>query len=29
MGKEILTFEDTKIEKNEFYHHKTPILWKM
>ena len=26
MGKEILTFEDIKIEKNKFYHHKTPIL---
>ena len=26
MGKEILTFEDIEIEKNKFYHHKTPIV---
>ena len=26
MGKEILTFEDIKIEKNKFYRHKTPIF---
>ena len=24
MGKEILTFEDVKIEKNKFYRNKTP-----
>ena len=24
MGKEILTFRDIEIEKNKFYHHKTP-----
>ena len=29
MGKEILTFEDIEIEKNKFYHHKTPIFWEM
>ena len=28
MGKEILTFEDTEIEKLKFYHHKTAILLK-
>ena len=28
MGKEILTFGDTEIEKNKFYHYKTPILLK-
>ena len=26
MGKEFLTFEDIEIEKNKFYHHKTPIF---
>ena len=26
MGKEFLTFEDIKIEKNKFYQHKTPIF---
>ena len=26
MGKEILTFKDNEIEKNKFYHHKTPIF---
>ena len=26
MGKEILTFGDTEIEKNKFYHNKTPIF---
>ena len=25
MGKEILTFGDIEIEKNQFYHHKTPF----
>ena len=25
MGKEILTFGDIEIEKNKFYHHKTPV----
>ena len=24
MSKELLTFEDIEIEKNKFYHHKTP-----
>ena len=28
MDKEILTFGDTDIEKNKFYHHKSPILLK-
>ena len=28
MGKEILTFGDIKIEKNKFYHHKTPTFLK-
>ena len=28
MGKEILTFGDIEIEKNKFYHHKTPISLK-
>ena len=28
MGKTILTFGDTDIEKNEFYHHKFPIFKK-
>ena len=28
MSKEILTFEDIEIEKNKFYHHKTPIFKK-
>ena len=27
MGKEILTFGNTEMEKNKFYHHKTPIFW--
>ena len=27
MSKEALTFEDIEIEKNKFYHHKTPIFW--
>ena len=26
MGKKFLMFEDIKIGKNKFYHHKTPIL---
>ena len=26
MGKEILYFGDIEIEKNKFFHHKTPIL---
>ena len=26
MGKEIPTFGDTEIEKNKFYHHKSPIF---
>ena len=26
MGKEILKFGDIEIEKNKFYHHKTPIF---
>ena len=26
MGKEILTSGNTEIEKNKFYHHKTPII---
>ena len=25
MSKEILTFDDIEIEKNKFYHHKSPI----
>ena len=29
MGKEILTFGNIEIEKNKFYHHKTPIFWEM
>ena len=29
MGKEILTFGNTEIEKKIFYHHKTPISWEM
>ena len=28
MGKKKLTFEDTEIEKNKYYHHKSPILLK-
>ena len=28
MDKEILTFGATDIEKNKFYHHKSPILLK-
>ena len=28
MGKEILTFGNIEIEKNKFYHHKTPIFLK-
>ena len=28
MGKEILTFGKTEIEKTKFYHHKSPILLK-
>ena len=27
MGKEILMFTNIVIEKNKFYHHKTPIFW--
>ena len=27
MGKEILRFGNIEIEKNRFYHNKTPILW--
>ena len=26
MGKDILTFGDTEIEKNKFYHHKSPVF---
>ena len=26
MGKEIFSFGDTEIEKNKFYHHKSPIF---
>ena len=26
MGEEILMFGDNKIEKNKFYHHKSPIF---
>ena len=26
MGKEFLTFEDNKIKKKKFYHHKTPVF---
>ena len=26
MGKEVLTFGNIEIEKNKFYHHKTPIF---
>ena len=29
MGKEILTFGDIEIEKNKFYHHKTPTYQKI
>ena len=28
MGKKTLTFEDSEIEKNKFYCHKTPIFSK-
>ena len=28
MGKEILTFGDIEIQKNKFYRHKSPILFK-
>ena len=28
MGKEILMFEDTEIEKNNFYHHKISYFFK-
>ena len=28
MGKEILTFDITQIEKNKFYRNKTPIFFK-
>ena len=28
IGKEFLTFGDIEIEKNKFYHHKSPILLK-
>ena len=27
IDKEILTFGSAEIEKNKFYHHKTPIFW--
>ena len=27
MGKEILTFKNIEMEKNKFYHNKTPIFW--
>ena len=27
MGKEILPFGNVDIEKNNLYHHKTPIFW--
>ena len=27
MGKAILMFGDIEIEKNKFYHHKTPFFW--
>ena len=29
MGEEILTFGDIEIEKNKFYCHKAPFLYKM
>ena len=29
MGKKNLTFGNIEIEKNKFYHHKTPIFWEM
>ena len=29
MGKEILMFCNIKIEKNKFYHNKTPTLWEI
>ena len=29
MGEEILTFDNIEIQKNKFYHHKTPIFWEM
>ena len=29
MGKEILTFGSIEMENNKFYHHMTPIVWKM
>ena len=28
MGKEMLTFRDTKFEKKKFYHHRSPIFSK-
>ena len=28
MGKDIITFGDIETEKNEFYHHKSPIFLK-
>ena len=29
MGEEILTFDIIEIQKNKFYHHKSPIFWEM
>ena len=29
VGEEILTFDNTEIEKNKFYRRKTPIFWKL
>ena len=29
MGKEILTFRDNKVKKNEFYRNKTPVFSRM
>ena len=29
MDKEVLIFGNVEIEKNEFYHQKTPIFWEM
>ena len=28
MGKEVLTFRGIEIDKNKFYHHKSPIFWR-
>ena len=29
MGQQILTFGDTEIEKNKFYHHQSPVPLRM